>query len=96
MPTSITQIEDEERGVTVLRVAGSMYLEDALLLEKIALGISQQTAGRILIDLADIHFLDSDSAPVIKRMERKHRFQIEGLMIFLQKTVEETESRNDH
>lgn len=95
MPTNITQIEDEKRGVTVLRVAGSMYLEDALLLEKIALGISEQTAGRIMIDLADIHFLDSDSAPVIKRMEREHRFQIEGLMIFLQKTVEETESRNE-
>ncbi|MCY7347060.1 MAG: hypothetical protein LH614_12665 [Pyrinomonadaceae bacterium] len=94
MPTNITQIEDEERGRTILRVAGSMYREDAVLLEKIALGIKEQTGRKLMIDLADLHFLDSNSAPVIKRMEREHNFEIEGLMIFLQKTVTETESHN--
>ena len=93
MPTNITQIEDEERGRTILRVAGSMLREDAVLLEKIALGMRGENNRSLTIDLADLHFLDSESAPIIKRMEDEHGFGIEGLMIFLQKTVEETESR---
>lgn len=95
MPTSIQQIEDTERGKTILRVAGSMTEEDAVLLEKIALSIRAESGKNLTIDLADLHFLDSESAPVLKRMEREHHFEIEGLMIFLQKAVEETESRNE-
>ena len=95
MPTSIQQIEDTERGKTVLRVAGSMTEADAVLLEKIALAMREESGKSLTIDLADLHFLDSESAPVLKRMEREHHFEIEGLMIFLQKAVEETESRNE-
>ena len=93
MPTSIKQIEDTERGKIVLRVEGSMYLEDAVLLEKIALEISEQNGGNLIIDLADLHFLDSESAPILRRMKDEHAFEIEGLMIFLQRVVEETENR---
>ena len=95
MPTNITQVEDTERGKTILRVEGSMTLADALLLEKIALSLREQTENNVTLDLADLHFLDSESAPILKRMEREHEFEIEGLMIFLQKAVEETESRNE-
>jgi hypothetical protein len=38
MPTNITQVEDPERNKTILHVEGEMFLDDALLLEKIALG----------------------------------------------------------
>jgi len=95
MPTSIQQIEDTERGKTILRVEGSMTEADAVLLEKIALGMREETGANLTIDLADLHFLDSESAPILKRMEREHLFEIEGLMIFLQKAVEEIESRNE-
>ena len=95
MPTNITQVEDTERGKTILRVEGSMTLEDAVLLEKIALSLREQTEENVTLDLADLHFLDSESAPILKRLEREHGFEVEGLMIFLQKAVEETESRNE-
>lgn len=91
MPTLITQVEDAERGKTVLRVEGSMTLEDAILLEKIAIDIRRETAKNITLDFADLTFLDSESAPILKRLEREHNFEIEGLMIFLQKIVDETE-----
>jgi anti-anti-sigma regulatory factor len=91
MPTTVTQIEDTERGKTMLRVEGSMTLDDAILLEKIALGMREKLVRNLTIDLADLHFLDSESAPVIKRLEREHGFEIEGLQIFLQKIVEETD-----
>lgn len=91
MPTHITQIEDATRGKTVLRVEGSMTLEDAVLLEKIALDMRDEIGKNLTLDFANLNFLDSESAPVLKRLEREHNFEIEGLMIFLQKIVEETE-----
>ena len=91
MPTHITQIEDTERNKTILRVSGSMKLEDAIILEKIALELRSKTGKNITLDLADLNFLDSESAPVLKRLEREHNFEIEGLMIFLQRIVEEVE-----
>lgn len=91
MPTHITQIEDAASGKTFLRVAGSMTLEDAVLLEKIALGLRRETGKNITLDFADLNFLDSESAPVLRRLEREHHFEIEGLMIFLQKIVDEVE-----
>ncbi len=96
MPTNIVQIEDAERGKTILRVEGEMFQEDALLLEKIALEMRGEIGKNITIDLAELDFLDSDSAPVLKRLADKHRFEIEGLMIFLQKAVEENEQRNEN
>ncbi len=91
MPTNITQVEDTERGKTILRVDGSLTFEDAVLLEKIALSLRAELGRKITIDLADLHFLDSESAPILKRLEDEHQFEIEGLMIFLQKVVEEAE-----
>jgi len=95
MPTNITQIEDAERGKTILRVEGEMTFQDAVLLEKIALEMREQIGRNLTIDLADLDFLDSESAPVIKRLETEHGFEIEGLMLFLQKAVEENENRNE-
>lgn len=96
MPTVIQEIEDKERGRTILRVAGEMFLEDALLLEKIALAMRAESGKNITIDLADLHFLDSDGAPILKRMTDEHRFEIEGLLAFLQRAVEATENRNEN
>lgn len=87
----MTQIEDPERGKTILRVEGNMMLEDAVLLEKIALGMREQIGKNITLDLADLDFLDSESAPILKRIEREHGFELEGLEIFLQKAVAESE-----
>jgi len=92
MPTTITQVEDPARGKTILHVAGSMTFDDAVFLEKIALEMRAKIGKNLTLDLADLHFLDSDSAPVIRRLESEHNFEIEGLMIFLQKVVEETEN----
>ena len=91
MPTNLTQIEDPERGKTILRVEGSMTFDDAVLLEKIALDMRAREGKNITIDLADLNFLDSESAPIIKRIEREHGFELEGLDIFLQNAVNETE-----
>lgn len=94
MPTTLTQLEDTERGKTILRVEGSMTYDDAVLLEKIALDLRSQMDRNLTIDLADLYFLDSDSAPIIKRIEREHGFEIEGIEVFLQNAVSEAEGKN--
>lgn len=94
MPTTITEIEDPERGKHILRVEGSMTGEDAILLEKIALDLREQNGRNFTLDLADLNFLDSESAPILKRMEREHGFEIEGMGIFLQNVINEVENRN--
>ncbi len=93
MPTKIVQVEDAERGKTILRVEGSMTFEDAVLLEKIALDMRGQLEKSLTIDLADLNFLDSDGAPVLKRMRDEHKFEIEGLLIFLQRAIDEAEKK---
>ena len=87
----MTQVEDPERGKTILRVEGNMQPDDAILLEKIALDMREQLGKNLTLDLADLDFLDSESAPILKRLEREHGFELEGLEIFLQKAVAESE-----
>ena len=91
MPTNFTQLEDIERGKTVLRVEGSLLYADAILLEKIALDLRAQAGRNLTLDFADLHFMDSESAPVVKRLKDEHGFEIEGFEYFLQRVVAETD-----
>lgn len=70
-----------------------MMEQDALLLEKIALDLRAETGQNLTLDLADLDFLDSDSAPILKRMQTEHGFEIEGIEFFVQTAVSETEKR---
>lgn len=94
MATRLREIEDSERGKLVLRVEGELQLDDVLLLEKIALERRTENKRNLTIDLADVDFLDSESAPVIRRLQSEHGFEIEGLELFTQKAVEEAEKRD--
>ncbi|MEP6903001.1 MAG: hypothetical protein ABJA66_14715 [Actinomycetota bacterium] len=69
MPTTLTELEDPERGKTILRVEGSLMFDDAVLLEKIVLDLRIARGKNITLDLSDLDFLDSDSAPILKRIE---------------------------
>ena len=93
MPTTLTQLEDVERGKSILRVEGEMMEADAILLEKIALDLREQSGQNLTLDLADLDFLDSDSAPILRRMQIQHGFEIEGIEFFVQAVVSETEKR---
>ena len=93
MPTKITEIEDKERGKDILRVEGSMTLEDAVLLEKIATCMRDEKGRNLTLDLADLDFLDSDGASILKRMQSEQGFEIEGIEFFLQTVVDEIEKR---
>ena len=77
---------------TMLKVEGSLYLEDAELLEKICRDIRLQSGRQITLDLADLSFLDSDSASVLCRLKREQGVSLEGLHLFIAKVIELTEA----
>ncbi len=91
MPTNITQSAGGADGRVTLRVEGDMLLDDALLLEKIVLEMRNEQEVEVTIDLADLDFLDSESAPVLKRLAKDHGFKIEGMEIFLQSAIDSAE-----
>ena len=68
-----------------------MFLDDAELLGKIAKEARDETGDDIILDLADLDFLDSEAAHVLRELDNLEGFNIEGLEIFLQNVVNEVE-----
>ncbi len=93
MPTNIIQTVNDADGSVTLSVEGDMLLADALLLEKIAVGMRGDNFRDVVIDLADLDFLDSESAPVLKRLAKELGFRIEGMEIFLQSAIDSAERK---
>lgn len=91
MATQINQIDDNERGTTTLRIEGELLGEDARLLERIGASIRSETGNHIVIDVADLDFLDSEAAPILRHLEGLDGFSIQGMEIFLQTIINEVE-----
>jgi anti-anti-sigma regulatory factor len=95
MPTRITQVDAPGEAATTLRVEGSLYLADAELLERICRDIHQSSGRPITLDLADLTFLDSDSASVLSRLRSERGVRLEGLHLFIQEVIELAEEAGD-
>jgi anti-anti-sigma regulatory factor len=91
MPTHITQIEDPETGRSILRVDGQLLRDDAVLLDRIAQDIAQGTGRSVDIDLADVDFIDSEAASILKGLQSIHGFELTGVEILLQNAINEAE-----
>jgi anti-anti-sigma regulatory factor len=91
MPTRITQVGGQTGATQRLKVEGSLTLADAELLEGICNELCEQSGAGITVDLADITFLDSDSASVLCRLKRQG-ISLEGLDLFVHKVVELAEN----
>ena len=94
MPTQINQIDDPDSGRSVLRVEGQMLREDADLLGRIARDLADSSAQKIEIDLADVDFIDSDAASILKELESSEGFELTGIEILLQNAINEVERNN--
>jgi hypothetical protein len=87
MPTRITQVGDQAGATRRLKVEGTLTLADAELLESICDELREQAGSRISVNLADITFLDSESASVLCRLKGQG-ISLEGLDLFVRKVVE--------
>ena len=88
MPTQITQIEDFARNRTILRVSGSLTQIDAELIERLCTDLFEATGNRIVIDLAEIDIMDSDSASVLSRIKEKLPVEVEGVHLLVQNAID--------
>src|SRR5262245_33254195 len=84
--------EEAEGHQTVLKVQGSLYLQDAELLERICREIQGDSGCQIKLDLADLVFLDSESASVLCRLKQEQGVILDGLHLFIAKVIELTEA----
>jgi len=87
MPTRITQVGDQAGATRRLKVEGTLTLADAELLEGICNELRDQSDSGVSVDLANITFLDSESASVLCRLKGQG-ISLEGLDLFVQKVVE--------
>jgi anti-anti-sigma regulatory factor len=90
--TSCREAEQFDAKQTVLKVEGCLYVQDAELLEKICRDIRNETGQVLKLDLADLSFLDSESASVLCRLKREQDVMLEGLHLFIAKVIELTEA----
>ena len=103
MPIRVTEIENRESqgtgatdaktintegGGILLKVEGTLHSSDAELLERICQDLAIQTKKRMTLDLANLSFLDSDSAAILCRLKRELDVRLEGLHLFIGKVVE--------
>lgn len=68
-----------------------MTLDDALLIERVVTSGEHGIGVNTTLDLADLTFIDSDAASVIKRLRDEHGVEIDGVEFFLQKAIDDAE-----
>lgn len=94
MTTRITQIDDQAGEKTTLRVEGSLHIEDAEVLESTYKTLQAEAARNIAVDLANLSFLDSESAAVLCRLKRLG-VELVGLHFFISRVIELAENSVD-
>jgi anti-anti-sigma regulatory factor len=91
MTTRITQIEEQTAGSAVLKVEGSLTLEDAKLLEKVCSDLQEQHGCDVRINLAGLSFLDEKSASLLCRLKKTPGVELEGAHLFVWQLIERAE-----
>ena len=95
MTTRITQLEGRVAGGrALLRVEGTLGLDDAELLEQVCTDLKAQTGASVTVDLTDVSFLDGESASVLARLRREQEVSLEGVHFFIQQVIEIAERAN--
>ena len=96
MTTRITQIEEQGGGDAVLKVEGSLTLEDALLLEIVCRDLRGQDGVGIRVDLSGLSYLDDESAAVLLGLKRLPGVLLEGAHLFVGQVLEQAERNGDY
>lgn len=91
MTTRITEVKTPDGERKTLRVEGTLRLEDAELIEKICRDLKRRSGQAVTLDLADLCFLDSDSAHILCRLRAEQDVSLEGLHLFIQRVIEMAE-----
>jgi anti-anti-sigma factor len=88
MPTQIKQIDDDASDRTILRVSGSLTMADAELIQRLCSDLYSESERHIVIDLAEVDFLDSDSASVLSSLREMYGVELEGVHLLVQNAID--------
>lgn len=91
MPTRITEVNTPDGRRTTLRVEGTLGVEDAELVEKICRDLRREAGRGVTLDLADLCFLDRDSAQILCRLRAEQGVSLEGLHLFIRRVIDTAE-----
>ena len=94
MTTRITRIEGQRTNQMILKLEGAVTIADARLLEEICNDLQDELRCAIVIDLAGVNFLGSQSAEILCRLKSLPDLEIEGAHLFVQQIIESVENRN--
>jgi anti-anti-sigma factor len=92
MPTEIT--EKSLEGITMLSVRGEMNADDAEILRRLVRDMLAGGRSQIIVDLADLAFIDSDSAPILREIANLSGVSIEGTDSLIQTAIDLVEKRS--
>lgn len=95
MPTQIKQIRDEARNATILRIEGEILRDDAVLIKTLVDELLETPMENVVVDLADLDYLDSEGGHILSNLASLNRVSLEGIEIFLQTAVNEVERQTD-
>lgn len=90
MSIKITQIFDERRDQTILRVEGKLYAVDAEVLEQTLQELQKEGLQKVEINLSEVSFLNNESAAVLRRLRRLGAV-LTDINYFVQKVIEQGE-----
>ena len=89
MTVKITQLDETADDTVVLRIEGKLMSGDAEILEK---AFDALDKNEMEIDMSGITFIDSDSASVIRRLEREGAV-LTGVDFFIRTVIETYENQ---
>lgn len=92
MTTRITQVTGRKK--ILLKVEGTLVLDDALLLAKVCTDLRTQGEEEITISLDDLVFLDKPSAFILARLKHEIGIALEGVSFFVQQVLELVETQS--
>ena len=95
MTTRITEIEEQGDREAILKVEGTLTLEDARLLEEVCKNVRVRDGRVVRIDLAGLSFVDEESASLLRRLNGLPGVVLEGAHLFVKQAIEQAERNGD-
>lgn len=91
MPTEITK--KEASGITILSIRGEMSIDDAIILRRLVNDLIADEGKPIIVDIAEVAFIDSESAPILREIGDLPDVSIEGTDSLIQTAIDLVEKR---
>jgi len=88
MTLRISQFEDQETGIPVLKIEGALTFSQIDLLEQAYREIRTQKPEKLILDVSGLTFVDFESAEVIRRIKKKAVIVLRGCGLFTSEVIE--------